>query len=221
MQEDFEFKDTILKVKCDKDIGDLVKQFIIEKRQELENHISLNPEFQSSFEPLEENGPEIARIMARASKKAGIGPMSAVAGTVSELLVRAVKDKVEWVIVENGGDICIYGDHEFAISIFAGDSPLSNKIGISLNPKDIYGICTSSASVGHSISLGKADSVTVFSNSTPLADSFATAIANKVDEIQEGLDFAKDYLDEIDGVLIIKGKNIGKIGKIPELLKLS
>jgi len=221
MQEEFEFKDTILKVKCDRDISDLVKQFIVEKRQELENHISLNPEFQSSFEPLEESGPEIARIMARASKKAGIGPMGAVAGTVSELLVKEVQDKLDWILVENGGDICIYGNHDFDIAIYAGDSPLSNKLGISLNPKDTYGICTSSASVGHSISLGKADSVTVFAKSTPMADAFATAIANKVDEIQEGLDFAEKHLDEIDGVLIIKGEKIGKIGKIPELLKLS
>jgi hypothetical protein len=113
----------------------------------------------------------------------------------------------------------LYGEKEFGISIFAGMSPLSNKIGFWLNPgKKGYGVCTSSASVGHSISLGKSDSVTVFARSAPIADAFATAIANRVDGISSGLEYAERYVGRtIDGVVIIQGDRIGKTGKIPKL----
>jgi hypothetical protein len=224
-EERFEYLDTILNIRCDRDIGDLVRPFIVEKRQELESYILKDPNFQTSFEPVDvdNSAPEIVRIMAKASEKAGVGPMAAVAGTVSELIVNeAIENNIEWIIVENGGDICLYGDHEFTISIYAGKSPLSEKIGFSINPgRNSYGICSSSGFVGHSISLGKSDSVTVFAKETPIADSFATAIANMVDEIEAGLSFARAFIGRhIDGVVIVRGEKIAKVGRIPELVKL-
>jgi len=224
-EEDFEYKDTILKVKCSRDISDLVKKFIVKKRQELDAYIARDPSFRTSFEPikLKTGAPGIAKNMAAAAEKAGVGPMAAVAGAVAELLVdEAVTEGVKWVIVENGGDICLYGNHDFVISIYAGKSPLSGKIGFAINPsKKKYGVCTSSASVGHSISLGKSDSVTVFAKNTAVADAFATAIGNHVKEVEDGIKFAKKFVGKyIDGALIIKGEKIGKIGNIPELLKL-
>jgi hypothetical protein len=223
--EKFEYKDTILEVKADRDIGDFVRKSIVERRQELDSYIARDREFQVSFEPVkvEPRAPEITRIMAAAAEKAGVGPMAAVAGAVSELLVReAVNKGVKWVIAENGGDICLYGDHDFVISLYAGKSPLSNKIGFSLNPgKSTYGVCTSSASVGHSISLGKSDAVTVFARSAAVADAFATAIGNKVEKVKDGIDFAEEFIGNgIDGVVIIKGSEIGKIGRVPEIVRV-
>jgi len=222
-EDEFEYKDTILKIRCDRDISDLVKEFIVKRRQELDAYITRDPSFRTSFEPIEpkKDAPEIAKMMAAAAKKASVGPMAAVAGAVSELLVReAVKSGVEWVIVENGGDVCLYGDHKFVISFYAGKSPLSNKIGFSLNPgKKTYGVCTSSASVGHSISLGKSDAVTVFARSATVADAFATAIGNNVKEVEDGIRFTKDFVgNELDGAVIVKGKEIGKVGKLPDIV---
>jgi len=223
MEDQFAYKDTILKVKCDIDISDFIKGFIIKKRQELESYIGRNPDFQTSLEPVgvEKGAPEIINIMADAAEKAGVGPMAAVAGAVSELLVReAVEMGAEWIVVENGGDICIYGNRDFNLLVFAGKSPLSGKSGFSINPGEkSYGICTSSGTVGHSISLGDADAVSVFARSTPVADAFATAIANRVGEIRDGLEFAKRFLGkEIDGVQIIKGGMVGRIGKLPDFI---
>ena len=42
------------------------------------------------------------------------------------------------------------------------------------------GICTSSGTVGHSLSFGKADAVCVKAKSVSLADAAATAIGNMV-----------------------------------------
>lgn len=225
-KEEFSYKDTILKVKADRDIGDFVKKFIIEKRQELDGYIARDRDFQVSFEPVEikKDAPEIAKMMASAAEKANVGPMAAVAGAVSELLVReAVKMGVKWIIAENGGDICLYGEHDFVISIYAGESPVSNNIGFALNPGNkSYGVCTSSATVGHSISLGKSDAVTVFAKSAAVADAFATAVANHVDEVKDGIIHAQGFIGkEIDGVVVIKGDNIGRAGTVPVLVKLA
>ncbi|MBN2517527.1 MAG: UPF0280 family protein [Candidatus Altiarchaeota archaeon] len=226
MIANFEFKDTILKVRCDRDISDKVKKFIVEKRQELEGYIARNPGFRTSLEPLDAiGGPKIAQIMAEAGKKADVGPMAAVAGTISELLAdAAVGWGAGWIIVDNGGDICLCGDKEFTISIFAGSSPLSDRIGFRVNAGDKkLGICTSSASVGHSISFGDADSVTVVAKSAPLADAFATAIGNESKgkrAIERGIGFASRHLGSIDGALVIKGDRIGRVGVLPDLVKI-
>ncbi len=220
MEEDFSYKDTILKIKCDRDIGDLVRESVVRKWQELESYIARNKDFRTSFEPVEigKSAPHVARIMAGAAKMAGVGPMAAVAGTFSELIVKeAIREGVKWIIAENGGDICLYGDREFNLSVFAGGSPLSGKVGFSINPgKNTYGICTSSGTVGHSISLGGADAVTVFARSTPVADAFATAIANRVGSIEDGLGFAKKFIGKgIGGAQIIKGERVGRAGRLP------
>jgi ApbE superfamily uncharacterized protein (UPF0280 family) len=226
MIADFEFKDTILKVRCDKDISDKVKRFIVEKRQELEGYIARNPEFQTSLEPMDvKDAPRIAQIMADAGKKANVGPMAAVAGAVSELLVdAAIGWGARWIIAENGGDICLWGDKEFTVSIFAGPSPLSNRIGFRVRPgKKKLGICTSSASVGPSISFGDADAVTVVARSATVADAFATAIGNESKgkrAVERGIKFASGHLETIDGVLIIRGDRIGKVGRLPDIVKI-
>lgn len=224
-EEEFQHKDTIIRVRASRDISAFVKRFIVEKRQELDAYIARDKDFLVSFEPVKvkKDAPELAKIMAAAAEKAGVGPMAAVAGAVSELLVKeAVKNGVKWIIAENGGDICLHGDHDFAISIFAGKSPLSDKIGFAINPGEkSYGVCTSSASVGHSISLGKSDAVTVLAPSAAVADAFATAIGNEVKEVDDGLKFAKKFAGKgIDGVVIIKGEKVGKIGRVPEFLKI-
>ncbi|MDP2104800.1 MAG: hypothetical protein Q8J76_02305, partial [Desulfobulbaceae bacterium] len=79
----------------------------------------------------------------------------------------------------------------------------------------------SSGTVGHSLSLGKADAVTVFSSSTALADAVATRIGNEIKnerDIDSALAVAA-AIDGVRGVLIIKGTAIGVWGEL-ELLEL-
>ncbi|MEE8324340.1 MAG: hypothetical protein V3R31_01660 [Candidatus Humimicrobiaceae bacterium] len=51
------------------------------------------------------------------------------------------------------------------------------------------GICSSSGSFGHSLSLGKSDLVTVMSRTATIADAAATAIANTIN-CEEDMDNA-------------------------------
>jgi len=78
------------------------------------------------------------------------------------------------------------------------------------------GLCTSSAKVGPSVSLGEADAVTVLSPTATLADAAATAIGNRVvsqEDISGALEMATGY-DEVLGVVVIAGGSVGVWGEI-------
>jgi len=193
-------------------------------RSRLEEYISTHPEFLYALAPIsvDENAPPIVREMANAAKRVGVGPMAAVAGTIAERVGKELLRFSEEIIVENGGDIFIKTSKERSISIYAGKSRLTGTLAILIQPEDTpLGICTSSGSVGHSLSFGNADAVTVISRSTTLADAAATAIGNLIkstDDIPVAIDFAQG-IQGIRGVSIIKGDQIGLWGKI-ELVPL-
>jgi hypothetical protein len=120
------------------------------------------------------------------------------------------------VIVENGGDIFLKTTERRLIGIYAGESPFTGKIALEVQPEATpVGVCTSSGTIGHSLSFGKADACIVISSSTPLADAAATAIGNLITEaedINRGIEFARS-IDGLKGVVIIKGDKIGIWGE--------
>ncbi|MCD6354769.1 MAG: UPF0280 family protein [Prolixibacteraceae bacterium] len=185
-------------------------------RDKLDKYISSEPFFKKSLKPFQptEIAPLEAVEMAAAAEKAGIGPMSAVAG----LFAREVGKKifrnfsVDEIVVENGGDIFTQLKDELVLSVFAGDSPLSERIGVVIPPeKKHYGICTSAGTVGPSLSYGKADAVVVVCEDALVADAFATAFGNKVkkpDDIEKVIKFSEKY-PEVLLLLIICDDKIG------------
>lgn len=203
-------------------------RFILKQRMELIGYIRSNREFLISFEPVEINGaPFIIKKMARAGEIAEVGPMAAVAGTISELSMNYLINKgAKIAIIENGGDIALKTNKDVVMGLFAGTSSLSGQIGFKIkHEKTPMGICTSSGTVGHSISLGRADSVTVFADEASIADALATSIANEAngdldqDAVGNCLDRADDFKSNFRGAMIIVGESAGTIGKIPELIK--
>jgi ApbE superfamily uncharacterized protein (UPF0280 family) len=202
--------------------------FILRQRIDLINYIRKNREFLISFEPVEvEDAPYIAEIMIKAGKIADVGPMAAVAGTISELSMEfLIKKGAKYVVVENGGDIALKTNKDIVMGLYAGTSSLSGQIGFKIkHEKTPMGICTSSGTVGHSISLGKADSVTVFANRASIADALATSIANEAkgdldsDAVQDCLAKAEEFKPYFRGVMVVVGESAGTIGKIPKLIK--
>jgi uncharacterized protein len=202
--------------------------YIFKERIKLKNYIKRNPEFLISFEPiLVEEGPLIVKMMARAGRKAEVGPMAAVAGTISQLSMGfLINSGAKYVIVDNGGDVAVKTNENVIIGLYAGESSLSGEIGFKIkHGKTPLGICTSSGTVGHSISFGRADSVTVFANEASIADALATAIANQavgeLDQItvENCLERAEDFRENLRGVLVIVGESAGTLGSIPKLIK--
>jgi ApbE superfamily uncharacterized protein (UPF0280 family) len=143
--------------------------------------------------------------------------MAAVAGAMAESVSKDLLKFSKEVIVENGGDIYLATSKERRVAIYAGGSPLSLKIGILIKPEETpLGICTSSGTVGHSLSFGKADAVCILSKSAALADSAATAVGNLVQEkrdIEKGLERGKE-IEGVLGTVIIVGEKIGVWGNI-------
>jgi ApbE superfamily uncharacterized protein (UPF0280 family) len=188
-------------------------------RADLENYIDQNLDFLVTLDPIDvsEGAPSIVVKMAKAAKKAGVGPMAAVAGAIAEEVGHALMKRSAEVIVENGGDIFIHTKKPRRIGIYAGDSPLSGKLAIEIAPEDSpMGICTSSGTVGYSLNFGLADAVSVLSSSTVLADAAATAVSNIVqtaDDIPAAIKLAQS-IDGVAGVVIIIGDKLGVWGKV-------
>lgn len=202
--------------------------FVLRQRMDLISYIRKNRDFLISFEPVEiDDAPFIVKMMARAGKIADVGPMAAVAGTISQLSMQfLVKRGSKYAIVENGGDIALKINKDVVMGLYAGTSSLSGQIGFKIkHEKTPMGICTSSGTVGHSISLGRADSVTVFADEASIADALATGIANEAkgdldqDAVQNCLSKAEDFRDYMRGIMVIVGESAGTVGKIPKLVK--
>ncbi len=212
-------KETDLYIRARENLQRKARRLVLKYREQLEKYILKNPAFQKSFEPLPASGvePRIVEMMLLAGQKAGVGPMAAVAGAIAECVGRELLEYSPELIVENGGDIFMKTSRKRVVGIYAGDSPLSGKIGVEIEGQEKpMGICTSSGTVGHSTSFGNADAVAVISYSTTLADAAATAIGNKVKSI-DGISGAIEFgsgIDGLKGLIIIKDDAIGVWGEV-------
>ncbi len=212
-------KETNLYVAANENLQNKTRRLVRKYRAQVEKYIVRRPEFHTSLVPLAVNSdaPLIVRSMLEAGQRAGVGPMAAVAGAIAEFTGKELLSFSPEVIIENGGDIFLCITKTRAVGVYAGDSPFSGKIGIEIRPEETpAGVCTSSGTVGHSFSTGKADAVVVISRSAPLADAAATAIANMIkspNDITKGLEKAL-AIDGVTGVLIIKDDKMGSSGKV-------
>ena len=212
-------KETDLFVHATRPLEEITKDFILRHRGYIEAYIEKYQDFAKTFNPWRINGPApvIVKNMAKAGEKAGVGPMAAVAGAIAEHVGHDLLSYSDEVIVENGGDVFIKADSPVTVAIYAGGSPLSMRIGLRVDSvKKALAVCTSSGTVGHSFSLGKADAVCVVSESCSLADAAATSICNQVrskTDIQKAVDFGKS-IKGVAGLIVIMGDEIGLWGKL-------
>jgi len=212
-------KETDLYIRASTNLKRKALKLVSKYRDTLERYIERHPAFLTSLEPVpvDDNAPHIIREMAEAAEKVGVGPMASVAGAIAEFVGKELLAFSPEVIVENGGDIYLKSLRERTIGIYAGKSPLSGKLGLEIKGQDTpLGICTSSGTVGHSLSYGEADAVIVLSKSATLADAAATAIGNLIiqpNDIPSGIEFAQG-IEGLKGVLIIKGDKMGLWGKV-------
>ena len=207
-----------------------LKRFIFNIRRDLKNYILKNKEFSLALEPLEMPEMELASIvfkMYESSAKADVGPMACVAGTISEMsLEYLINNGSNYSIVENGGDISLVNDKKVLCGIYSNNEILGNNIAFEIKSrKKPLGICTSSAKIGHSISFGQSDSVTVIGESSSVCDGLATRIANDVvgdtseDKVSNALECCENFRQYFYGVLIVCDENVGTIGKLHRIVE--
>ena len=197
-----------------------VYSMLVELRRLMDAYLLMDPAYKTALTPYDAGleAPAILKEMSKASHKTGIGPMSAVAGAVALRVADFIKQKygVNEVIVENGGDIYAEAHSDMDIAVFAGQSPLSEKIGLHIPAADFpLGICTSSGTVGPSLSLGRADAVMIVCRDVLLADSYATAMANRirtVNDLQPVIDRIQNNPD-ILGAIAVKDDRLAICGQ--------
>ena len=212
-------KETDLLVSASADLGKQAKDRVHHYRRQLEDYIRGKSDFISTLLPYPEDSfaPEIIREMISAARAFGVGPMAAVAGAIAQFVGRDLLRYSEEVIVENGGDIFVKTKRPITVSIFAGNSPLSDKLGLILAAEEMpIGVCTSSGTVGHSLSLGMADAVCVVAQSASFADAAATALGNRItnrSNLTAEIESIREYKDIKGGVAII-GKTMATWGQI-------
>ncbi len=194
-------------------------QTLLRLRRDLEEYIKRQPAFLTSLVPINllAGAPEIAQQMELAARAAGVGPMAAVAGAIAQILGEQLLTNCREVIVENGGDIFLSSESDRIIAVFAGPSKFTYKIGIKIAAEETpLGICTSSGTVGPSLSLGRADAVVIKGYPTALSDAVATAAANQVqssDDLMKAIETAQE-IRGISGILAIKEDTMAAWGKL-------
>jgi hypothetical protein len=214
------YRETDLWIRARLNLAQKALQEVLSCRHKLEHYIASHEEFLRSLDPLPDDplAPPLVRRMIKAAIAAGVGPMASVAGAIAQEVGVSLEQFSDSVIVENGGDCYLRMQQETNVGIFAGpDSPFTGRIAIKLGPERFpVGICTSSGTVGHSLSFGKADAVTVISRDAALADAAATRLGNMVQtwaDIDDALELAQ-RMPSIEAVLILIKDKMGIWGNI-------
>lgn len=221
----FTYKNAHYRFACT--LPDIVRKEIIRQREILQKYLISHPAFHHALSPVDPlpEAPEIARRMAWGSRKAGTGPMAAVAGTIAQMSAEAaLQAGTDEVIIDNGGDLYLASKETVHIALFTGNPSLMGKIALKVEPEYMpTAVCSSSSKMGHSLSFGKCDLATVIAEDASLADAAATMVCNKVkrkSDIEPVLNSIVN-IEGIRGIIISKNDKIGISGNIPEIVKVT
>ncbi|MDZ7762168.1 MAG: UPF0280 family protein [Desulfovermiculus sp.] len=201
-----------------------VQKKVCELRSVLTEHFKRQPRFLDSLIPVPRvrGVHPMLKAMYQASEAAGTGPMAAVAGAIAQWVGHELGRWSKEVIVENGGDLYLILEQSGTLTLYAGDSKFSGTIGLALDPgKTPLAVCTSSGTVGHSYSQGKADAAVIMAQDACLADAVATGAANRIatkDDLEKTLDYALKIPGVLGAVLVL-GDNLAAKGDV-ELVAL-
>lgn len=222
MRTRFQYRETILTVICDDGMSDVIRDAVLDARFILESKIASDPFFGITYDPYPEmsEDDQLIRDMCSASMASGVGPMAGVAGAVARFTAeRLIESGSSVAVVENGGDIAFYSPDPMPIGLFA-DHLVFRNIAFSMRSDKIVGICSSSRTVGPSVSFGNSSISTVFSDDVILADCCATALGNivtDVDSLQESVERIGS-IPGISGCMACCDDKVAFFGDIPQMI---
>lgn len=217
--------ETDIYILADKDLSTLAEQCVRIERACLEDYLARDSDFLNDLKPRAPlpDAPPLVLSMCRAAKRADVGPMAAVAGAIAHAVGERLHAESAEVLVENGGDLFIKTTRQRTIALYAGtDSPFSMRLGLRIPPEQTpLGLCTSSGTVGHSLSFGKSDAAVVLATDAALADAAATALGNRIQTAAD-IEPAFEWIQTINGIsgaVILIGDKMGAWGEV-ELVTL-
>jgi ApbE superfamily uncharacterized protein (UPF0280 family) len=204
---------------------DAVREEIVRQRTALERYIAGHPRFRSALTPVDvsDRAPRVARRMADAARRVGVGPMAAVAGAMAEMAAEAgLAAGAPEAIVDNGGDVFLRVTRPVLVAVYAGNNSVGGRLALRVEPSDTpLAVCSSSGRMGPSFSMGDCDLATVVARDAALADAAATHAANlvrSVDDLAPALS-AVMKIAGVAGVLLVKSDRIGLAGRLPRLVR--
>lgn len=213
------YKYSDLLVSCDRNIIPKLERLIKEIYHLLEFCIKENPSFQKSLSPLKIK-PEYPPVIKKMCQKAAVfnvGPMATVAGAVCDYLASGLDRYCNRLIIENGGDVFIKTNKDIKVGVYLKNKHFEDKIYLKIKAADTpCGLCSSSGSFGHSLSMGSSDLVVVMAKSTISADGAATSIANNIRSSKDISKTISSYknIKDLKGILIVKDDRLGVWGNI-------
>jgi uncharacterized protein len=227
IKENFRLKESACTIISDKPGAiKAAKESIRRNYLELELYVRANPKFLHTLTPIPPpEKPFVAKLMAEAAERAGVGPMAAVAGAIADLAVQdMLREGCRVAVVEDGGEISAVSNQPVDVAVAAGEEPLSRRFGFRLTEFPI-GVATSSGRFSHALSFGDSEAAIVFCKNATLADAAATAVGNEVKgeganvAIQAGINKGLS-ITGVDGVLVVYKGEVGTAGKIPQIIKV-
>ena len=196
-------KETDLWLSADRNLEREARDLIFDSRTRLEDYTNSHESFLTTLQPYPQDpfAPSMIKTMIEMTRRAGVGPMASVAGAIAQFVGEGLLQLTDQVIVENGGDIFLKTDRPAIVSIYAGESPLSEKFGLRIPTRQMpIGICSSSGTIGHSLSMGVADLVCTIASSAVLADGASTALCNRLKN-KKDLEEIPDWAGQIPGIM--------------------
>ena len=211
---------TDLFIRAETDLSAMAYDLVWEGRRRVEEYARSHPDFLTGMLPLthEDRAPSPVQEMLLAGRAAGVGPMAAVAGAMAEFVGSGLyENSPGGVIVENGGDVFIRRPQDTVVGLFAGEAAVSMRMGLNVPAEQTpVGVCTSSGTLGHSFSRGRADAATVVGRPTALADAAATALGNRVAD-EADIEPALNWVMSVPGVLGAAVVIHGRVGLLGDL----
>ena len=214
-----DYKYSGLYIICDRDISSELEEPVLSFYRNIEKVITRQTDFEKSLVPIKsvKDLPPTIKEMCDAGEVFGVGPMASIAGALCDYLAKSLAGRCSFLMIENGGDVYIKSSDPLEVGIFTKNIYFKDKLTLLVEAGQTpCGICSSSGSFGHSLSLGKSDLVTVLSRTATIADAAATSIANTINS-EEDIDTAIarfSQYKEVEGLIIIKNKRIGLWGKL-------
>lgn len=201
-------------------------QLVRTLRGQIASWIALCPAFSHSLTPVAvpEHAPEIIRRMAAGAALLDVGPMAAVAGTMAQMVAEGLLQvlrnesasnscQLYDILVENGGDIFMFSSRQRTVGLLP-DPESNSVIGLVIPAEAMpLSVCSSSATIGHSLSLGSGELVSVVASDASIADAAATAFCNMLhhaDDLQRVTDRAAQL--QSHGIRAVFAQCAGKIG---------
>lgn len=216
---------TDLLIVAEKDVQTEIASHVAQVRGEIKNWIMFHPEFAESLVPVDvpDSAPVVVRAMAEGARVCGVGPMAAVAGAVAQSVGDTFAAQSPNILVENGGDTYLHSTRERIVALLA-EPDSGAMVGLKVEAGCFpVAVCASSATIGHSLSLGSGDLVAVRARDGRFADAAATALCNMLrseSDINTVLDRAKALAEHgLEGVFAQYNQKIVAWGEV-ELVAL-